>query len=139
MAKLTGGRLAAALAFKAARGRKGISQTALARATGVQREVINRFETGKTWPDATTQAKLEPAVNLPTGELEDIAARFKPDSERFGSQEQAEAYLRLQMIEREAIRRRVVLLRAAAAERREDDVQRLTDEIDEILKGPESD
>lgn len=81
MAKLTGGRLAAARRFRTARGQKGMTQTAVADAAGITRAALNRFETGKTWPTATVQAAIEPIVGMATGELEEIAARYSDEAD----------------------------------------------------------
>ena len=137
MAELTDGQLAAARAFKAARGRKGMSQAATAGAAGVDRHVVVRFERGKTWPDARTQAKLEPVVMMPPGTLEDIAARYERGEviAELLTQDQADALLERRQIEREALRRLVSLLRDAVAEKREMDAMRLTVEIEDILNG----
>lgn len=161
MASQTPGRRAAARAFKAARGRKGMTQAAVAEAAGIKdRMTIVRFEGGQTWPDAQTQAKLEPIVGMPTGELEDIAARYETDAEFIDretdlteqltdnrrrqrernsvmTQQQAEILLARQEKVREMYRRRVALLRQALTQGRTDDALTLADELDALLDNGE--
>lgn len=164
MAKLTGGRLAAARAFKAARGRKGVSQAALAEATGVAKGVIQNLEAGNTWPNATSQARLEPAVGMPAGELERIASAYEDHAELIDeetdllerltevqrrqredplTQEQAEFLLKRQLVVRDFFQRRVELLRLVREMRRALDDDRaadakgFTDEIEDMLQGNE--
>lgn len=118
-----------------------MTQTAVAEAAGLgDRMTIVRFERGHIWPDAQTQAKLEPIVGMPAGALEDIAARYETESSLIDREltiEQAEALLNRQRRVREFYRRRVALLRRAVEEGRRDDALALADELDGLMSEPD--
>ena len=67
------GRLAAGAQVRTARAEKGLSQADLAVAAGVDPGTVSGLETGRRWPRAGQQVRIEKALGWEPGRIERIA------------------------------------------------------------------
>ena len=67
------GRLAAGAQVRTARAEKGLSQADLAALAGVDPGTVSGLETGRRWPRAGQQIRIEKALGWESGRIERIA------------------------------------------------------------------